>query len=110
MSMCMIMCREALMKTARVQVLTTPKFRDWLRKEAKSAGVSVGELIRTRCENNSGQHAPTEEEKVILEMAAQLSKEVKQARISLRTSLAEADGLLKELKNQRELRQSSRPV
>jgi hypothetical protein len=27
-----------MMKTARLQVLTTPAFRDWLRKEAKKQG------------------------------------------------------------------------
>ena len=35
------------MKTARLQVLITSAFRDWLRKEARKAGVSVGELVRT---------------------------------------------------------------
>ena len=29
------------MKTARLQVLITPAFRDWLQKEAELAGVSV---------------------------------------------------------------------
>ncbi len=29
--------REGVMKTARLQVLTTPAFRDWLRKEAGKA-------------------------------------------------------------------------
>jgi hypothetical protein len=33
------------MKTAKLQVLTTPAFRDWLRKEASKAGMSVGELL-----------------------------------------------------------------
>jgi len=42
------------MKTARLQVLTTPAFRDWLRKEASKAGISVGELVRTRCEQRVG--------------------------------------------------------
>jgi hypothetical protein len=47
-------------KTARVQVLTTPAFRDWLRKEARNAGVSVGEFVRSRCEGKS-----SEEEKAV---------------------------------------------
>jgi hypothetical protein len=38
------------MKTSRLQVLTTPVFRDWLRKEAGNPGVSAAELVRTRCE------------------------------------------------------------
>jgi hypothetical protein len=43
------------MKTARLQVLTTPAFRDRLRKEAKKAGVSVAELVRTLCEGTSAE-------------------------------------------------------
>jgi hypothetical protein len=46
------------MKTARLQVLTTPVFRDWLRKEARNPGVSAAELVRTRCERK-----PTGEER-----------------------------------------------
>jgi hypothetical protein len=36
------------MKTAQLQVLTTAAFRDWLRREAREAGVSVAELVRIR--------------------------------------------------------------
>jgi hypothetical protein len=42
------------METAGLQVLTTSAFRDRLRKEAKKAGVSVAELVRTRCEGAPG--------------------------------------------------------
>jgi len=87
------------MKTARLQVLTTPAFRDWLRKEARNAGVSVGELVRTRCEGNS-----SEEEKALVELTAQLRKEVRRARASIRSGLAEVDSVLKELRANRERR------
>jgi hypothetical protein len=87
------------MKTARVQVLTTPAFKDWLRKEAKSAGVSVGELVRRRCEG-----AFPEEEEEVAEMAAQLSKEVRRAQWWLRSSLGDASALLRELRTNRERR------
>lgn len=90
------------MKTARVQVLTTPAFRDWLRKEAKSAGVSVGELVRRRCEGTSG-----EEERAVAELAAQLRREVRRAQSSLRSSLADAEALLKELRANRERRRAA---
>jgi hypothetical protein len=59
------------MKTARLQVLTTPAFRDWLRKEARKAGISVGELVRTRCEQRV-----SDEEAALVEMTALLRKEV----------------------------------
>ena len=53
------------MKTARLQVLTTPAFRDWLRKGARNAAVSVAELVRTR-----GEHKPTAEEQAVAKLAS----------------------------------------
>jgi hypothetical protein len=91
------------MKTARVQVLTTPAFRDWLRKEAKSAGVSVAELVRSRCERR-----PSGEEQAVARLAADLRKEVRRAQASLNSGLAEANTLLKELKTERERRSARR--
>ena len=93
------------MKTARLQLLTTPAFRDRLRKEAKKAGVSVAELVRTRCEGSSD-----EEEQLVAELAAQLRKEVRRAQSSLRSSLAEANAMLDELRAQRERRRSAERV
>lgn len=84
------------MKTSRLQVLTTPAFRDWLQKEAKQAGVSVGELVRSRCERR-----PTDEERALAEMAAQLRKEVRKAQASLKAGLSEADAVLQELRSRR---------
>jgi hypothetical protein len=91
-----------VMKTARLQVLTTPSFRDRLRREARKAGISVAELVRRRCEG-----ASAEEEQLIAELAAQLRKEVRQAQLSLRSSLAEANAMLEELRTQRERRRSA---
>jgi hypothetical protein len=90
------------MKTARLQVLTTPTFRDWLRREARNAGVSVAELVRTRCERKS-----SEEEEALAELAALLRKEVRRAQSSLRSGLAEANAVLREIRTQRERRHSS---
>ncbi|MGA8622790.1 MAG: hypothetical protein WB660_30235 [Candidatus Sulfotelmatobacter sp.] len=89
------------MKTARVQVLTTPAFRDWLRKEARKAGVSVAELVRTRCESR-----PSGEEQTVAKLAAHLRKEVKKAQASLKSGLDEATAVLQELKTERERRRS----
>ena len=105
------------MKTARLQVLTTPAFRNRLRKEAKKAGISVAELVRTRCEGAPSAAASRdaaasnrrsrEEEQVVAELAAQLRKEVRKAQSSLRSSLAEANAMLEELRTQRERRKSA---
>ena len=81
------------MKTARVQVLTTPAFRDWLRKEAKNAGVSVAELVRRRCEQRVGN-----EESALAELTALLRKEVVAARASVRRNLDETQTILSELR------------
>jgi hypothetical protein len=80
------------MKAARLQVLTTPVFRDWLRKEARNAGVSVAELVRTRCERK-----PTGEEQAVVKVASHLHKEVRKAQASLRSGLAEATAVLEDL-------------
>jgi hypothetical protein len=84
------------MKTARLQVLTTPAFRDWLRKEASKAGISVGELVRTRCEQRG-----SEEETALAEMTALLRKEVSATRATVRRNLDETQAILSELRANR---------
>jgi len=84
------------MKTARVQVLTTPAFRDWLRKEARKAGISVGELVRTRCEQRVG-----DEEAALAELTALLRKEVAATRAAVRRNLDETRAILRDLRARR---------
>ena len=84
------------MKTARLQVLTTPAFRDWLRKEARQAGVSVGELVRTRCEQRVG-----DEEAALAELSAILRKEVIATRAAVRRNLEETRAILSDLRSHR---------
>jgi hypothetical protein len=93
------------MKTARLQVLTTPAFRDWLRKEAGKAGVSVGELVRTRCEQRVG-----DEETALAELTALLRKEVTATRVAVRRNLDETRAILNDLRSRRksELEESRR--
>jgi hypothetical protein len=84
------------MKTARLQVLTTPAFRDWLRKEAGKAGVSVGELVRSRCEQRVGN-----EEVALAELTALLRKEVIATRAAVRRNLDETRAILNDLRARR---------
>jgi hypothetical protein len=84
------------MKTARLQVLTTPAFRDWLRKEAGKAGVSVGELVRSRCEQRVGN-----EEVALAELTALLRKEVTATRAAVRRNLDETRAILSDLRARR---------
>lgn len=81
------------MKTERVTLLTTPEFKAFLAKEAKREGVSVGELVRTRCERR-----PSGDEAALQELVAELRTSVVQAKKSLRAGLDEAESVLKEVR------------
>jgi hypothetical protein len=91
------------LKTARLQVLATPEFRDWLRKEAKRAGVSVGELVRSRC-----QQADSKEEAELAALTALLRKQVTETRASVKRNLDEVSTILRELKQQRKATSENR--
>lgn len=100
----MLMCRnETSCENGASSSTNHPAFRDWLRKEARKSGVSVAELVRTRC-----QGIANEEERVVAELAAQLGNEVRRGQSSLRSSLADAEGLLKELRKNRTRRRVAR--
>jgi hypothetical protein len=88
--------KAGFMKTARLQVLTTPAFRNWLRKEASKAGVSVGELVRTRCEQRVG-----DEEAALADLTALLRKEVNATRTAVRRNLDETRAILSDLRARR---------
>jgi hypothetical protein len=98
MSMFMLMCKPKGddMKIARLHVLTTPAFRDWLRKEASKAGISVGELVRGRCERRVG-----DEEAALEELTALLRKEVTATRTVVRRNLDEPQAILNDLRARR---------
>ncbi len=82
------------MKTERVTLLTSPAFKHFLVEEAKREGVSVGELVRSRCE----RRAATEEEAALEALAIELRAAIDQARRSLRSGVDEAQAVLDELR------------
>lgn len=84
------------MKTERVTLLTTPDFKAFLSSEATHEGVSVAELVRTRCERR-----PTDEESMLAELTKELRGAVEQAKASLRSGLDEAEAVLAELRSKR---------
>ncbi len=84
------------MKTERVTLLTSPDFKAFLGAEAQREGVSVAELVRSRCERR-----PTEEEAVLATLTAELQQAVAAAKKSLRSGLDEAQSVLLELRNRR---------
>jgi hypothetical protein len=87
---------EPTMKTERVTLLTSPDFKAFLNAEARREGVSVAELVRTRCERR-----PTDEEAVLVELTGQLRKAVGEAKKSMKDGLNEAQAVLRELQAKR---------
>ena len=84
------------MKTARLTLLTTPEFKTFLGAEAARAGISVAELVRSRCEQK-----PDADEAMLAALAGELRKAVRDARSSLKSGIAEADAVLVELRARR---------
>lgn len=84
------------MKTERVTLLTSPEFKAFLTAQARQEGVSVAELVRSRCEPQEG-----EEDTSLRALALELRKSVKQAQQSLRSGLAEAEDTLRSLRKAR---------
>jgi hypothetical protein len=86
------------MKSARLQVLTTPAFRDWLRREASKAGISVGELVRTRCAQRVD-----DEGAALAQLTGLLRKEVTATRAVVRRNLDETRAILSDLRARRKV-------
>lgn len=72
-------------KSERITILGTPEFKAFLTLEAEKSGVSVSELVRTRCE-----HAPTvgEDVEALEALAKELTRAVAEARNALEEGLA----------------------
>lgn len=97
---------EPNVKTERVTLLTSPDFKAFLNAEAQREGVSVAELVRTRCERR-----PTEEEAILAGLTAELNKAVGEAKKELRSGLDEAQAVLAELRaNRAEVLPGQEPV
>lgn len=84
------------MKTERVTLLTSPQFKTFLGAEARRAGISVAELIRSRCEQRA-----SEDEAVLATLTLELKKAVGDAKKSLKDGLNEAQTVLAELRARR---------
>ena len=89
------------MKTERVTLLATPDFKRFLEAEAKRQGVSMGELIRIRC----GQ--PSEEERLLHELAVQLHEELKETKTAIKQANANIDRAFAELEKSRRERNNT---
>jgi hypothetical protein len=81
-------------KSERVTLLTTKEFKRFLGNEAKREGISVAELVRTRC-----QRKPQRDELILGEATLALREALDEARTSLKEGLAEAQSVLDELRS-----------
>ena len=79
-------------KSERITLLGSRAFKAFLAKESLKEGVSVSELVRRRCER-----APTEDERVLLALAAELRKSTEEARAALAEGLAAAHEVLRHI-------------
>lgn len=84
------------MKTERVTLLTSPDFKAFLNAEAHREGVSVTELVRTRCERRL-----SDEEAMLAELTRELQQSMVAAKHALKGGLDEAQAILSELSLQR---------
>lgn len=84
------------MKTERVTLLTSPEFKAFLGDEAAREGVSVAELVRSRCERK-----PDADEAMLASLATELRNAVREAKASLKIGLAEAESVMAELRARR---------
>jgi hypothetical protein len=85
------------MKTDRVTILTTKEFKRFLGEEAKREGVSVAELIRSRCAQK-----PAPDEALLAELTVKLHRSLREAKASLREGLEEARATTALLRSNRE--------
>ena len=81
------------MKTERVTLLTSPEFKNFLIEEARTAGVSVAELVRSRCEGRESA-----DQAVLIELTTELRNAVGQAKASLKRGLDEANSVMADLR------------
>ncbi len=85
------------MRTERVTLLTSPEFKAFLGDEAAREGVSVAELVRSRCERK-----PDADEAMLASLATELRNAVREAKASLKSGLAEAESVMAELRARRQ--------
>ena len=83
------------MKTERITLLSSVEFKAFLTVEAEKEGISVSELVRRRCER-----APSDDERMLLEVLHELQRVVGQAKCALESGLSEIHDVLTELKTE----------
>jgi hypothetical protein len=81
-------------KSERITILSTPEFKAFLGEEAMKEGVSVSELVRSRCQ----AVPPSDDELVLKELILLASDATKRAVKSLDRGIDDAESVLAELR------------
>jgi len=93
-----------MMKTERITVLASPTFKNFLAGEAATAGVSISELVRQRCEQPFGK-----DEELLGTLAQQLRISNAAANAALDQALAaleQAQAAMQQMRAQRNTAQA----
>ena len=89
-----------VMKTARITFLATPDFKQYLAAQASGDGISIGELIRSRC---LLPQKGTDEKNLELELRTltiELQRSIVEARNSLQEGLEAAAAAMNTIRRQ----------
>ena len=85
---------ETAVKTERITILGTPKFKAFLVREAKREGMSVSQFVRQRCENRP----QTQDEEILATLVEEIRTATAKASASLEKGLSDAEQVLAELR------------
>ena len=81
-------------KSERITILGSPSFKAYLNREAKKEGVSISELVRSRCQKK----VTDEDEQLLLELIKEVKLSTASAKRSLNKGIKDAQSVLKELR------------
>ncbi len=81
-------------KSERITILGSPDFKAFLGVEAKKEGVSISELVRSRCQ----AMPPSDDEIALKELILLVSEATNRASKSLAKGIKDAESVLAELR------------
>ena len=86
------------MKTERITFLASPDFKQYLATQAANDGISVGELIRSRC-MSAQKGTDAQQERELSDLTALLQHSIVEARSSLQEGLQAAEMAMNSIRN-----------
>lgn len=85
-------------KTARITILGTPDFKDFLQQEAKKEKISLSELVRQRCQKKPDSQKDEELLRILLR---EVTAATSMAKSSLEKGMDDAEHVLAEIRAER---------